>query len=57
MKTEITKKRLLKILDNLFTWAVDHDQEFYECFIAASGITSKELNELGGNIIVEGDKE
>lgn len=57
MKTEITKKRLLKILDNLFTWAVDHDQEFYECFIAASGITSKELNELGGNIIVEEDKE
>lgn len=57
MKTEITKKRLLKILDSLFTWAVDHDQEFYECFIAASDITSKELNELGGNIIVEEDKE
>lgn len=57
MKKELTKKRLLKILDNLFTWAVDHDQEFYECFIAAGDITSKELNEISGNIIVEEDKE
>ena len=51
MKTEITNQRLLKILDNLFSWAGDHDQEFYEAFIAASEVTQAELDVISGNII------
>lgn len=57
MGKEISNQRLLQILDNLFAWAADHDQEFYECFIEASGISSHELDVISGNITVYDDDE
>lgn len=51
MKTEISNQRLLQILDNLFSWAVEYDSEFFEDFVAASRVTQAELDVISGNSV------
>lgn len=51
MEKEISNQRLLQILDNLFSWAVEHDSEFFEDFVAASRVTQAELDVISGNIV------
>lgn len=55
MEKEISNQRLVQILDNLFAWAGDHDQEFYEAFVAASQISKHEMNKIFG-ISVDDDE-
>lgn len=40
------KERLQEVLLNLVGWALDHNDEFYEAFIHASGLTQEELREV-----------
>lgn len=42
----MTKERLEEVLNNLIAWAVDHDEEFLDCFIYAAGFTDEEKKEL-----------
>ena len=53
MEKEISNQRLLQILDYLFAWAGDHDEEFYEAFVAASRISKRELDVISGNPVVD----
>lgn len=49
----LTIVRAKQIIDNLFAWAADHEQDFYEAVLSASGVTKQELDEISGNPIVD----
>ena len=42
----MTKERLIEMLDGVLAWGADHDEEFRECLVDASGITEEEYKEL-----------
>lgn len=41
-RKDISKERLEAIVDNLCAWAAEHDDEFVEAFLQASGMTEEE---------------
>ena len=41
-RKDISKERLGAIVDNLCEWAAEHDDEFVEAFLQASGMTEEE---------------
>ena len=41
-RENISKERLGQILDNLCAWAAEHDDEFIEAFLQASGMSEEE---------------
>lgn len=43
----MTKERALEIINNLTEWAMEHDDEFIDCFVDAMGLTNEESDELG----------
>ena len=50
----IEKKRLEEIIYNILYWGGEHDDEFYDSLIYASGMTKKEANKVyGSNIMSE----
>ena len=42
----MTKERLQKILNNILAWGNEHDDEFMQCMVEASGMTKEEAKEL-----------
>ena len=41
-REDISKERLGAIVNNLCAWAAEHDDEFVEAFLKASGMTEEE---------------
>ena len=41
------KERLEQILNDIMAWGMDHDDEFMEALVYASGMTLEEAKELG----------
>lgn len=44
--SKLSKKRLLKIIDNVVAWGIDHNEEFRECLLYAMDLTDDEIKEL-----------
>lgn len=42
----MTKERLKELLDNILGWGSEHDDEFMQCMVEASGMTKAEAKEL-----------
>ena len=40
------KERLQELLNNILGWGVEHDDEFMQCMVAASGMTIAEAREF-----------
>ncbi len=53
----INKKRLRKLLDNILAWGCEHDNEFMQCMIEASGMTKEEAKELEVEEFIESEEE
>lgn len=45
---EITKERLVEMIDSVLGWGADHDEVFKGCLVDALGITEEEYEELFG---------
>lgn len=43
----MTNERLKEIVENLLDWGGDHDDEFLQCMIYASGMNKEECKEFG----------
>lgn len=43
---EVSKERLVEMIDNVLAWGADHDKEFRECLVDALEITDDEYEIL-----------
>lgn len=43
---EVSRERLIEMIDGVLAWGADHDEEFRECLVDALGITDDEYEIL-----------
>lgn len=54
---KINEKRLRELLDNILSWGCEHDSEFMQCMVEASGMTKEEAKELDVEEYIEDEGE